>query len=96
MQVGIGGTGPPSRTTVHAGPHTAVRRVEPDVGSRLSIQRVARERFGPFVDSSWSFTPPGIRKAKLLVFRPRVVSEIAQCTRHSLPFGPSITVPGLG
>ena len=61
----------------------------------LSIQRVARERFGPFVDAPWSFTPPGIRKAKLLAFRPQVVPEIARCTRHSLPFGPSITVPGL-
>ena len=61
----------------------------------LSMQRVASERFGPFVDASWSFTPPGIRKAKLLVFPPQVVPEIAQCTRHSLPFGPSITVPGL-
>ena len=61
----------------------------------LSMQRVARERFGPFVDAPWSFTPPGIRKAKLLDFRPRVVPEIARCTRHSLPFGPSITVPGL-
>jgi hypothetical protein len=61
----------------------------------LSIQRVASERFGPFVDAPWSFTPPGIRKAKLLAFRPRVVPEIARCTRHSLPFGPSITVPGL-
>jgi hypothetical protein len=29
----------------------------------LSMQRVAREGFGPFVDTPWSFTPPGIRKA---------------------------------
>jgi hypothetical protein len=61
----------------------------------LSMQRVAREGFGPFEDTPWSFTPPGIRKATLLVFRPHVVSEIARCTRHSLPFWPSITVPGL-
>ena len=61
----------------------------------LLIQRVASERFGPFVDAPWSFTPPGIQKAKLLAFRPRVVPEIARFTRHSLPFGPSITVPGL-
>ena len=61
----------------------------------LSIQRVARERFGPFVDAPWSFPPHEIRKAKLLAFRPLVVPEIARFTRRSLPFGPSITVPGL-
>jgi hypothetical protein len=59
------------------------------------MQRVARGRFGPFVDAPRSFTPPGIRKAKVLDFRPRVVPEIARFTRHSLPFGPSITVPGV-
>ena len=43
----------------------------------LSTLRVARKRFDPFVDTSWSFTPPGIQKAKLLAFRPLVVAEIA-------------------
>ena len=61
----------------------------------LSIQRIARGRFGPFVDAFWSFTPSGIRKAKLLAFPPQVVPEIARFTRHSLPFGPSLTVSGL-
>jgi hypothetical protein len=60
----------------------------------LSRARVANKRFGPFGDAPWSFTPPGVRKAKVLAFRPRVVAEIARLTRHSLPFGPSIPVPG--
>ncbi len=85
-----------SLTTVRAGPHTAVRRVELGVNSQaFCIMRVARRRFGPCLDAPRGFTPTCLRKAKLLAFRPRVVPEIARCTRHSLPFGPSITVPGL-
>jgi len=65
------------------------------VASRAFDTTLARKRFGPFVDAAWSFTPPGIRKAKLLAFRPLVVSEIARFTRRSLPFGPSVTGSGL-
>jgi len=64
------------------------------VSSRAFYNRRRQQRFGPFVDAPWSFTPPGIRKAKRWAFRPLIVPEIARCTRHSLPFGPSITVPG--
>jgi len=80
----------PSHTTVHAGPHTAVRRVELLVNSRafdtarrqIAIRSLRRRPSE--LHSSWR--PEGQTR---LAFLPLVASEIVRFTRRSLPFGPS-------
>jgi hypothetical protein len=49
----------PSHTTIHAGPHSGVRRVELDVSSRAFYSTRASKRFGPFADATWSSSPEG-------------------------------------
>ena len=94
--IGIGGTVLPSLTTVRAGPHTAVRRVELRVNSRAfcSVRRQEASR-------SLRGCPSGLRPylppvgQTILAFLPPVVPEIALFTGLSLyspcgvPFGPS-------
>ncbi len=85
----------PSHTTVHAGPHTAVRLVRLGVHSRAFRSARRRERFGPFLGGRRSFTPTLLPKGQhSLVLLPLVTHEL----RHLLttpinplrgPFGPS-------
>ena len=54
----------------------------------LSIQPVARERFGPFVDPPWSFTT-GVRKAPDWLFSRYSLLRSGDVLATPLPFGPS-------
>ena len=56
----------------------------------LSIQPVARERFGPSVDPAWSFTPTGVRKANPdWLFSRYSLLRSGDVLATPLPFGPS-------
>src|ERR1700740_2497538 len=87
---------PPPTPPGHAGPHPAVRRVELRVYSRAfdaTLRQVAiRSLRGRPSELHSSWSPEG---QTILAFLPLVVPEIARCTCRSLPFGPSLIVPGL-
>jgi hypothetical protein len=85
-QIGIGGTPVlPSHTTVHAGPHTAVRRVELCVNSQAFciVRRQETIRSLPGCPSGLHpYLPPG--RPNNIGFLPRIVPEIALLSCRSL------------
>ena len=101
--IGIGGTVAvlPSHTTVHAGPHTAVRRVELCVNSQAFCIVRRQETIRSLPGGPLGASPLlAAGRPNNIGFLPRIVPEIALLICRSLyspcgvPFGPSVIVPG--